>query len=144
MIANLLPVYLAVDHINCLTRVREGDAELAALAKALTDFIVFRQRLAARIHAHEVKLARIWLVHAAVDPRDEQIAFGRDFNDREAGGVFYFIEGARRRETAFAVIHREANVGARLVAFFSRNRPNNVGAIIGAKRNLGSVLFALN
>src|SRR5918995_678113 len=100
MIANLLPVHLAVDHIDRLTAIRESDAELAAFAKAVTYFIVSCQRFAINVHAHEVKLAWVWLVHTAVDPRDEQIAVRRDFDDREAAGVFYFIECARRRETA--------------------------------------------
>src|SRR5438270_13747880 len=84
------------------------------------------------------------IIDTSIDPCDEQIAIGSKFDDRKARRVLYFVECAGRSEAALAVIHCKANVGARLVAFFSRNRPNHISAIIRAASDFRSVLFALN
>ena len=89
-------------------------------------------------------MARFGIVDSTINPRDEQIAVRRDFDDWEATGVFYFIERTRGRKAAFAIVDGEANVSARLIAFLAGNRPDNVGAVIGSERNLGSVLFSLD
>ena len=49
-----------------------------------------------------------------------------------------------RRKAAFAVFHGEANIGARLVAFFAGNRPDDVRCDCRREGDLRSVLFTLN
>ena len=79
-----------------------------------------------------------------VDPGDERIAVWRKFDDWKARRILHFVESTRGGEAAFAVIHCKANIGPRLVTFFAGNRPNDIGAVIGAESYFGSVLFALD
>src|SRR5215510_6904116 len=84
------------------------------------------------------------LVQAAIDPGDQQIAFGRALDNRKARRVFDFVQSPRRRKAALAVLHSEANIGAGLVAFFAGDRPNDKRSLIISKGDLRSVLFSLH
>jgi len=77
-------------------------------------------------------------------PGDERIAVWRKFYDWKARRILHFVESTRGGEAAFAVIHCKANIGPRLVTFFAGNRPNDIGAVIGAESYFGSILFALD
>ena len=144
VIANLLVVDLAVDHINSFAAVCESNSQLAAFTQSFAHRVVFRQRFAVGTDSHQVKLARFRIVDAPVDPGDERIAVWRKFYDWKARRILHFVESTRGGEAAFAVIHCKANIGPRLVTFFAGNRPNDIGAVIGAESYFGSVLFALD
>ena len=137
VIANLLVIDLAVDHINSFAAVCESNSQLAAFTQPFADGIIFRQRFAVGADSHQVKLARFRIVETPVDPGDERIAVWRKFYDWKARRILHFVESTRGGEAAFAVIHCKANIGPRLVTFFAGNRPNDIGAVIGAESYLG-------
>ena len=133
--------YIGVDDVDDYAkRVR---AMGGAILRDCTD-IPGVGRFAVAADSHQVKLARFRIVDAPVDPGDEQIAVWRRFDDREARCILHFVERARGRKSTFAVVHREANVGARFIALFAGNGPNDISTIIGAESYFGSVLFALD
>ena len=112
--------------------------------KSFAHLVIFRERLAVGFEPHKIKLARLGAVDAAIDPGHQQVAIRGGFDNRKASGVFDFIQCSRRCETTFAIIHREADIGASFVAFFAGNRPDDVRSFVGAERDFGTVFFPLD
>src|ERR671919_2312755 len=143
MVAHLITVYFTVHQVNRLPAVGEGNAQLAAFAQTVSHLVIFSQRFPVGAQPHQIKLAWFGIVDAAVDPGDQQIAVGDGFDNRKAPRVLHFVQGARRRETAFAVFDGKANVGAGFIALFARDRPYDESFVVFAEGHLGPVFFSL-